>query len=151
MLAECGRKAVLADCPGKRAFQDIDQKIEAYPNELDANAGQDPNERKLTGEELKEKIRLLKERMVEYKGLLRRTEESDPSQISLTDSDACSMPIGGGRITHVGFNIQVAVDPQHKLILDHEVTNTVTEGGLLPGVPWTAQVIWRLSGCGRGR
>ncbi len=111
MLAECGRRAVLADCPGKRALQDIDQKIEAYLNELDANDAQEPNERKLTAEELKEKIRLLKERMVEYKGLLRRTEESDPSQISLTDPDTCSMPIGGGRITEVGFNIQVAVDP----------------------------------------
>ncbi len=65
VLAECGRRAVLAACPGKRAFQDIDQKIEAYLNALDANDAQEPKERKLTNEELKEKIRLLKERMVE--------------------------------------------------------------------------------------
>ena len=88
---------------------------------------------------------------MEYKGLLRRTEESDQSRISLTDPDACSMPIGGGRITDVGFNIQVAVDPQHKLILDHEVTTAVTERGLLPGVPWPHEEVWRLSGCGGGR
>jgi hypothetical protein len=41
------------------------------------------------------------------------------------------MPVGGGRITDVGYNLQVAVDPKHKLIVDHQVTNAVTEKGLL--------------------
>jgi transposase len=115
----------------KRALKDIDQKIEAYLDELDANDAQEPEEPKLSAEQLKEKIRLLKERMKNYKGLQRRMEESDQSQISLTDPDARSMPIGGGRVTDVGYNVQIAVDPKHKLIVDHQVTNAVTDRGLL--------------------
>ncbi len=115
----------------QRALKDIDQKIEAYLDEMDANDAQEPEERKLSAEELKEKIKLLKERMKKYKGLQGRMEESDQSQISLTDPDSRSMPIGGGRITDVGYNVQVAVDPKHKLIVDHQVTNAVTERGLL--------------------
>ncbi|MGH2619750.1 MAG: IS1182 family transposase [Anaerolineales bacterium] len=115
----------------QQALQDIDQKIEAYLDELDANDAQEPEERKLSAEELKEKIKQLKERMRKVKGLQQLLEESDPSQISLTDPDSRSMLIGGGRITDVGYNLQVAVDPKHKLIVDHEVTNAVTERGLL--------------------
>ncbi len=115
----------------KQALKDIDQKIEAYLDELDANDAQEPEERKLSTEELNEKIKLLKERMKQYKGLQRFLDESDQSQISVTDPDARSMPIGGGRVTDVGYNVQVAVDPQHKLIVDHEVTNAVTERSLL--------------------
>lgn len=115
----------------KKAVRDIDKKIEAYLDELDANDAQEPKERKLSAEELKEKIRLLKERMKKYKGLQGRMKEGGESQISLTDPDSRSMPIGGGRVTDVAYNVQVAVDPKHKLIVDHEVTNAVTERGLL--------------------
>jgi len=115
----------------QQAVKDIDQKIEAYLTRLDANDEQEPKERKLSTEQLKEKIKLLKERMKKHKGLLQRMEESGQSQISLTDPDSRSMPIGGGRITDVGYNVQVAVDPRHKLIVDHQVTQAVTERGLL--------------------
>ena len=115
----------------KQALKDIDLKIEAYLDELDANDAQEPEERRLSTEQLKEKIKLLKERMKKYKGLQRLLDESDQSQISVTDPDSRSMPIGGGRVTDVGYNVQVAVDPKHKLIVDHEVTNAVTERSLL--------------------
>jgi hypothetical protein len=115
----------------QQAIQDIDKKIEAYLDELDANDEQEPDEPKLSAGQLKEKIKLLKERMKKYKGLQRLLDESDQSQISVTDPDARSMPIGGGRVTDVGYNVQVAVDPKHKLIVAHEVTNQVTERGLL--------------------
>jgi transposase len=115
----------------QQALQDIDQKIEAYLDELDANDEKEPDEPKLTAEQLKEKIRKLRERLKKVKGLQRLMEETGETQISLTDPDARSMPIGGGRVTDVGYNVQVAVDPKHKLIVDHEVTNAVTERSLL--------------------
>jgi len=115
----------------QRALQEIDRKIEAYLDELDANDAEEPEEPKLTAEQLKEKIRLLKERMKEYQGLQQHMDESGESQISLTDPDSRSMPIGGGRITDVGYNLQVAVDPKHKLIVVHQLTNAVSEKGLL--------------------
>jgi hypothetical protein len=118
----------------QQAIQDIDKKIEAYLDELDANDEEEPDEPKLSAGQLKEKIKLLKERMKKVKGLQRLLDESDQSQISVTDPDARFMPIGGGRVTDVGYNVQVAVDPKHKLIVAHEVTNQVTERGLLPGL-----------------
>jgi len=115
----------------KQALKDIDQKIEAYLDELDANDAEEPAEPKLTAEQLKEKIKLLKERLKKVKGLQRLLDENDQSQISVTDPDSRSMPIGGGRVTDVAYNVQVVVDPKHKLIVEHEVTNAVTERGLL--------------------
>ena len=35
------------------------------------------------------------------------------------------MPVSHG--TEVGYNVQVAVDATHKLIVEHEVTNEVTD------------------------
>ena len=58
-------------------------------------------------------------------------KESGEKQISLTDADSRSMPLGGGSKTQVGYNMQVSVDAKHKMIVDHEVTNAVTDQDLL--------------------
>ena len=115
----------------KRTMKDIDKKIDAYLDELDENDAKEPEERKLTTEELKEKIKTLRERMKEYKGFQKQMEESGETQISLTDPDSRSMPVGGGRTTDVAYNVQMSVDSKDKLILDHEVTNEVTDRSLL--------------------
>jgi transposase len=57
--------------------------------------------------------------------------QTGASQVSLTDPDSRSMPAGKGHGTDVGYNVQVSVDARHKLILDHEVTNAVTDQGHL--------------------
>jgi hypothetical protein len=44
-------------------------------------------------------------------------------QISLTDPDARSMATSGRGSGVVGYNVQVAVDTEHHLIVTHEVTN----------------------------
>ncbi len=69
----------------KRSMKDIDKKIDAYLQELDENDAKEPQERKLTAEELKEKIKTLRERMKKYKSFQKQMEESGETQISLTD------------------------------------------------------------------
>jgi len=49
---------------------------------------------------------------------------SPDRQISLTDPDSRSMATSGRGSGVVGYNVQVAVDTEHHLIVTHEVTNT---------------------------
>jgi hypothetical protein len=48
-------------------------------------------------------------------------------QISLTDPDARSMATSGRGSGMVGYNVQVAVDTTHHLIVAHDVTNVGTD------------------------
>lgn len=109
----------------------IDEKIERYLQELDENDEQEPNIYKPTAEELREKIEALKKHREEHEALQQQLEERGDRQISLTDPDARSMPVGKGRGTEVAYNVQVSVDAKHKLIVDHEVTNKATDLGQL--------------------
>ena len=85
------------------------------------------DQQKPTVTELKEKIETMQQRQVELQALSEKLEASDETQISLTDPDSRSMPLGKGRGTQVGYNVQLTVDAKHKLILDNEVTNSVTD------------------------
>jgi hypothetical protein len=60
-------------------------------------------------------------------------------QISLTDPDSRAMAAH----THVavGYNVQVAVDTKHKLIVEQQVTNQVLDMGLLTQTAETAKEI----------
>ena len=49
---------------------------------------------------------------------------SPDQQVSLTDPDSRSMATSGRGSGVVGYNVQVAVDTEHHLIVTHEVTNT---------------------------
>jgi hypothetical protein len=48
--------------------------------------------------------------------------QNEDKQISLTDSDACSMATSGRGSGMVGCNVQSVID-EHHLIVAHEVTN----------------------------
>lgn len=103
--------------------QQAEAKIERYLQELDENDARETDSKKLTREELQEKIEWLKRRKGVYDELQQQMEGSGESQISLTDPDARSMTLGSNRGTEVGYNVQISVDAKHKLIVDHEVTN----------------------------
>jgi transposase len=115
----------------QRTIQKLDQDINRYLDEMDAADQEEPPEKKLTAEELRQKIEDMRRQRAKAKQLEKKLKKSGQAQISLTDPDSRSMPAGGGHTTDVGYNIQVAVDPKHKLILDHQVTNHVTDRALL--------------------
>ena len=56
-------------------------------------------------------------------GLKTRMLATPDQQISLTDPDSRSMATSGRGSGVVGYNVQVAVDTAHHLIITHEVTN----------------------------
>ncbi len=92
--------------------------------QLDTADRQEPSEALLTKtSRLKEKIETLKQQMRRLE--LSRSEmlATPDQQISLTDPDARSMATSGRGSGVVGYNVQIAVEAKHHLIVTHEVTN----------------------------
>jgi transposase len=115
----------------KRTIQKLDEDIDRYLDEMDEADEEEPEGKKLTAEELQQKIDEMKRLRDEARKLEKKIDESGQSQISLTDPDSRMMPVSGDRRTDVCYNVQVSVDEKHKLIVDHEVTNAVTDRDLL--------------------
>lgn len=113
----------------KRMIQEIEEKIDQYLRELDRQDKQEGGERSLSAEELKEKIEHYKQRRGQYEQLKKDLEQSGESQISLTDPQSRSMRVGHG--VEVSYNVQIVVDHKHKLVVEHEVVNEVTDQGQL--------------------
>jgi transposase len=76
---------------------------------------------------LKSKIEKLKEEIVRLNVINAEMTKSEDKQISLSDPDARSMATSGKDTGIIGYNVQIAVDTQHHLIVAHEVTNVGTD------------------------
>lgn len=63
--------------------------------------------------------------------LSEQIEQQPDKQISLTDPDSRSMMSQAKGTGVVGYNVQVAVDTKHHLVVAHEVTNAGTDCGQL--------------------
>jgi hypothetical protein len=74
---------------------------------------------------LAEKIAALRAARERHRALLADIERTGESQISLTDPDSRAM--AGHTKIGVGYNVQVAVDARHKLIVEQAVTNHVVD------------------------
>jgi len=73
--------------------------------------------------------------------------KSEDRQISLSDPDARSMATSGKDTGIVGYNVQIAVDRQHHLIVAHEVTNVGSDRHQLASM-WDVLVrdrLWKAS------
>lgn len=83
----------------------------------------------LTREEVETKLEEAQERLAKYKLYQKMMEESGASQISLVDADAKLMKNKNGFA--VAYNPQTVVDSETHLIRDFQMTNQVTDHGLL--------------------
>jgi len=120
-----------------RLLKEIEAKIDAYLQQLDRQDVEDATVRTPTREELQEKLRRYQERKHAYEGYVEQLKRSGQTQVSLTDPDSRAMPTGHG--SQVGYNVQIAVDEKHKLIVAHEVTNAVTDRDQLASMAQTAK------------
>ena len=73
---------------------------------------------------MKEKLVKLESQMQRLAAMEKLMLASPDQQISLTDPDSRSMATSGRGSGVVGYNVQVAVDTDHHLIIAHEVTST---------------------------
>jgi transposase len=106
-----------------------DAKLDDYLKRLDTS---DAAEQEAGGSRVKnlaEKIAAIGERRRRCQEMLAELDRTGEDQISLTDPDSRAMAAH----THVavGYNVQVAVDAKHKLLVEQQVTNQVVDMGLL--------------------
>jgi transposase len=119
----------------ERRMAQIEESVARYLQQLDTADRQEPSEALRTkASRLKEKIEKLKEEMQRLHALEARMLATPDQQISLTDPDARSMATSGRGSGVVGYNVQVAVETKHHLIIAHEVTNVGTDRSQLSSV-----------------
>ena len=107
-----------------RRMAQIEESVARYLQQLDTADRQEPSEAlKTKTSRLKDKIAKLKEQMQNLKKLQVQMLAAPDQQISLTDPDARSMATSGRGSGVVGYNVQVAVETKHHLIIAHEVIN----------------------------
>lgn len=106
-----------------------DAKLADYLQRLDQS---DVTENATVGSRVKnlaEKNAAIGERRTRCKAMLAELDRTGEDQISLTDPDSRAMA-AHTRVA-VGYNVQIAVDVKHKLIVEQQVTNQVVDMGLL--------------------
>lgn len=119
-----------------KQLKQINDWIATYLRQL-AEADADTSGAAGRAQDVRVKIARLRERRQRYQAIHQQLETSGARQVSLTDPDSRSMPIGQG--TDVAYNVQIAVDAQHHLIVAQAVTNAVTDQEQLAPMARAAQ------------
>jgi transposase len=108
----------------ERRCAQIEESVVRYLRQLDTADRHEPTEALAARTtRLKEKIARLEQEMQRLAELEAQMLASPDQQISLTDRDARSMATSGRGSGVVGYNVQVAVETEHHLIVAHEVIN----------------------------
>jgi transposase len=118
----------------------IDKDIEAYREELDANdaAERRPKDRGGgDGGDAGQKLTALMAKRARVTADLDRLDESGETQLSKTDPDARLLVKNGQSVA--GYNVQIAVDDKHKLIVASEVVNDGNDSGQLHAIAAAAK------------
>jgi len=126
----------------ERRRAQLEESVARYLSQLDTADRQEPTEAlaaKVT--RLTEKLTKLKEEMGKLAVYEKQMLASPDQQISLTDPDSRSMATSGRGSGVVGYNVQVAVDTEHHLIVTHEVTNSGSDRAQLANVAKQAKAV----------
>lgn len=126
----------------ERRRAQLEESVARYLSQLDTADRQEPTEAlavKVT--RLKEKLTKLKEEIGKLAGYEKQMLASPDQQISLTDPDSRSMATSGRGSGVVGYNVQVAVDTEHHLIVTHEVINSGSDRAQLASIAKQAKAV----------
>jgi transposase len=119
----------------ERRVAQIEESVARYLSQLDTADLQEPSEALATKTaHLKEKLAKLAGELQRLKALKKEMLASPDQQISLTDPDSRSMATSGRGSGVVGYNVQVAVDTEHHLIVAHQVTNNGSDRSQLANI-----------------
>lgn len=107
----------------KARMQQLEESIARYLTELDRADREPTLVTEARVDHLKNKVATVKAQMRKLKQIGEQMAQAPDGQLSLTDPDARSMATSGRGTGIVGYNVQVAVDSRHHLIVAHQVTN----------------------------
>jgi transposase len=126
----------------ERRRAQLEESVARYLSQLDTADRHEPTEARATKtERLKEKLGKLKEEMAKLAAVEAQMLASPDQQVSLTDPDSRSMATSGRGSGVVGYNVQVAVDTEHHLIVAHEVTTSGSDRAQLANMAKQAEAV----------
>jgi transposase len=126
----------------ERRIAQIEESVARYLSQLDTADLQEPSEAlAVKTAHLKDKLAKLASEMERLKAIEKAMLASPDQQISLTDPDSRSMATSGRGSGVVGYNVQVAVDTEHHLIVAHEVTNVGSDRAQLANMATQAKAV----------
>ena len=126
----------------ERRRQQLEDSVARYLAQLDTADLQDPSEALAAKTaHLKDKLAKLASEMQKLEAYEKAMLASPDQQISLTDPDCRSMATSGRGSGVVGYNVQVAVDTEHHLIIAHEVTNSGSDRAQLANMATQAKAV----------
>jgi transposase len=104
-------------------MEQVEASIARYLRGLDRADREEGDVAEAKSTRLREKIAGLRQQMQALKVMEQTVQDAPDQQVSLTDPDARSMATSGKGTATVGYNVQIAVDAAHHLIVAHEVIN----------------------------
>jgi transposase len=126
----------------ERRRAQLEESVARYLSQLDTVDLQDPSEGlAMKTVRLQDKLVKLRLEMDKLAAIETLMLASPDNQISLTDPDSRSMATSGRGSGVVGYNVQVAVDTEHHLIIAHEVTNSGTDRAQLANMGYQAKEV----------
>jgi transposase len=125
-------------------MEQVNASIARYLRALDRADREESDVAEAKSVRLKEKIAGLRRQMQSLKEMEQTVQDAPDQQVSLTDPDARSMATSGKGTATVGYNVQIAVDAEHHLIVAHEVTNQGYDRHQLAPMAFKAQ---QATGC----
>ncbi len=109
----------------KKLVDRIEKQVAQYLNDLEHLDECEKDSKRPSTQELKKHIESLKTRQSKLLNIKKQIETSGQSQVTTTDSDSRMMHTTKGN--DVSYNVQIATDSKHKLIVDFEVTNDTND------------------------
>jgi len=131
---DAGKASIATSKKLREQIAALERDIEAYRAALDSNdaaeaAAPGGADRGGDGTDIGQKVAALMAKRARAQVDLDRLEASGETQVSRTDADARLLSKSGQTVA--GYNVQVAVDDKHKLIVASAVTNDGNDTGQL--------------------
>lgn len=107
----------------EQRMRQVEESIERYLGALETANRTQPVDLEVKTARLQDKLTSLRQQMKQLRAIESKLQQQPDKQLSLTDPDARSMATSGRGTGMVGYNVQMAADTKHHLIVAHDVTN----------------------------